>query len=54
MIEARKHDGSNQYGEENGSNGTAYFNYVNYKSVNSADEMIDVSHWQPKYFSDGN
>nr|WP_315203094.1 vanadium-dependent haloperoxidase [uncultured Flavobacterium sp.] len=53
VIEARKHDGSNQYGEENGSNGTPYFNYVNYKPINSADEMIDIAHWQPKYFSDG-
>ena len=53
VIEARKHDGSNQYGEENGSNGTPYFNYVNYNPVNSPDEMKDVIHWQPKYFSDG-
>jgi hypothetical protein len=53
VIEARKHDGSNQYGDEMGSNGTPYFNYVNYKPINSPDEMIDINHWQPKYFSDG-
>ncbi|HSD07679.1 vanadium-dependent haloperoxidase [Flavobacterium sp.] len=53
VIEARKHDGANQYGEENGSNGTPYFDYSVYKPVNSPDEMIDVNHWQPKYFSDG-
>lgn len=53
VIEARRHDGSNQYGDENGSNGTPYFNYVNYKPVNSPDEMVDINRWQPKYFSDG-
>lgn len=53
VIEARKGDGSNQYGEEEGSNGIAYFNYVNYQPLNSADENIDPNRWQPKYFSDG-
>lgn len=54
VIKARKGDGANQYGEENGSNGVPFFNYVGYEPVNSADEMVDVNHWQPKYFSDGN
>lgn len=54
VIEARKGDGSNQYGEEKGSNGEPFFNYVGYEPINSADEMVDVNHWQPKYFSDGN
>ncbi len=53
VIEARRHDGSNQYGDESGSNGTPYFNYVNYKPVNSPDVMVDINRWQPKYFSDG-
>ncbi len=53
VIEARKGDGSNQYGEEEGSHGESYFNYVNYEPVNSADEMVDIDRWQPKYFSDG-
>ena len=53
VIDARKGDGSNQYGEEEGSNGKAYFNYVNYKPVNSVDENVDINRWQPKYFSDG-
>ncbi|GHA25670.1 hypothetical protein GCM10007103_03650 [Salinimicrobium marinum] len=53
VIEARKGDGSNQYGEEDGSNGEAYFNYVNYEPINSPDENIDLNRWQPKYFSDG-
>ncbi|MFD0799696.1 vanadium-dependent haloperoxidase [Maribacter chungangensis] len=53
VIEARKNDGANQYGEEEGSNGEAYFNYVGYEPVNSADSNVDINRWQPKYFSDG-
>ena len=53
VIEARKNDGSNQYAEEEGSNGEAYFNYVGYEPVNSADNNVDPNRWQPKYFSDG-
>ena len=53
VIEARKGDGANQYGEEDGSDGQAYFNYVNYLPVNHSDTMNDPNRWQPKYFSDG-
>ena len=53
VIEARKNDGANQYGEEKGSNGEAYFDYVGYKPVNTADNNVDINRWQPKYFSDG-
>ena len=53
VIEARKGDGANQYGEEEGSNDTPYFNYVGYKPVNSVDKNLDPNRWQPKYFSDG-
>ena len=53
VIEARKGDGANQYGEEEGSNGEPYFNYVGYEPVNSADKNVDANRWQPKYFSDG-
>jgi len=53
VIEARKGDGSNQYGEEKGSNGEPYFNYVGYEPVNSVDENVDPNRWQPKYFADG-
>ncbi len=54
IIAARKNDGSNQYGEIEGSNGEPYFDYTNYSPVNSADENTDINRWQPKYFSDGN
>jgi hypothetical protein len=53
VIEARKGDGSNQYGEEPGSNGVPFFNYGGYEPVNSTDKMVAINHWQPKYFSDG-
>jgi len=53
IIEARKGDGANQYGEESGSDGKPYFNYVGYKPINSADKNVDPNRWQPKYFSDG-
>ncbi|MRI02280.1 phosphatase PAP2 family protein [Kriegella sp. EG-1] len=53
VIAARKGDGANQYAEEEGSNGEAYFNYVGYEPVNSADNNVDINRWQPKYFSDG-
>lgn len=53
VIEARKNDGSNQYGEEEGSNGKPYFDYTNYAPINTADENTDINRWQPKYFSDG-
>ena len=53
VIEARKGDGANQYGEEEGSNGQPYFDYTNYAPINSPDESIDPDRWQPKYFSDG-
>ncbi|WP_222982892.1 vanadium-dependent haloperoxidase [Flagellimonas meishanensis] len=53
VIETRKGDGANQYGEEEGSNGEPYFNYVGYEPINSADQNVDPNRWQPKYFSDG-
>lgn len=53
VIEARRNDGSNQYGTEKGSDGTPYFNYVGYEPVNSADRNVDPNRWQPKYFADG-
>lgn len=53
VIEARRNDGSNQYGDVEGSNGTPYFDYTNYQCVNTADECRDINRWQPKYFADG-
>ncbi|AOW21994.1 haloperoxidase [Urechidicola croceus] len=53
VIEARKTDGSNQYGEVEGSNGIPYFDYTMYQPVNDVDLNNDPNRWQPKYFSDG-
>ena len=52
VIEARKNDGANQYGEVPGSNGEPYYDYTEYAPVNSADENVDINRWQPKYFTD--
>lgn len=53
VISARRNDGSNQYGDAEGSNGQAYFDYTNYSPINSAETNVDGNRWQPKYFSDG-
>ncbi|MCB0761672.1 MAG: vanadium-dependent haloperoxidase [Flavobacteriales bacterium] len=53
VIDARRNDGSNQYGDVEGSDGTPYFDYTGYSPVNSVDENVDPNRWQPKYFSDG-
>lgn len=53
-IEARVNDGSNQLGNMPQSDGSRYSDYTSYQPVNSADNLKDVSRWQPKYFSDGN
>lgn len=52
VIEGRRHDGSNQYGDRPGSNGKQYFDYINYQPVNSPDVNVDPNRWQPKYFAD--
>lgn len=54
VIDARKNDGSNQYAEVEGSEGTSYFDYTLYKPVNTPDSNTDIRRWQPKYFSDNN
>lgn len=52
VIEMRKDDGSNQYGEIYGSNGEPYFDYTGYTPVNDIDTNMDINRWQPKYFLD--
>lgn len=53
VIEARKNDGANQYGEHPDGNGEPYYDYTEYHPVNTPDELKDIKRWQPKYFSDG-
>jgi hypothetical protein len=53
VIESRSDDGSNQKGKFKNSSDTPYSDYTGYVPANTADELKDVSKWQPKYFSDG-
>ena len=53
VIESRFDDGSNQKGKFKNSSDQPYSDYTGYSPVNTADELKDVSKWQPKYFSDG-
>lgn len=52
VINARKFDGSNQYGTEKGSMAKAYHDYSNYVPVNDVEHLNDLEKWQPKYFED--
>ncbi|UXP31234.1 vanadium-dependent haloperoxidase [Reichenbachiella agarivorans] len=51
VIDARRNDGSNQYGELS-ADGKPYWDYTQYSPVNSVDENVDLIRWQPKYFKD--
>jgi len=53
VIETRLDDGANQSGTRANSDGTPYSDYTGYEPVNNADNLKDLSRWQPKYFSDG-
>ena len=49
VINARKNDGSNQYGELS-PDGSKYFDYTYYSPVNPPGVMNDINKWQPKYY----
>jgi len=53
IIEMRHHDGSNQCGDEIGSNGKPYSDYTYYKPFNPEDKILHPDRWQPIPFSDG-
>lgn len=52
VIEARKDDGSNQYGTHPNAP-IPYGDYTNYNPKNTADKNVSLLNWQPKYFADG-
>lgn len=54
VLEARRNDGSNQYGD-NPDAPKPYGDYTKYVPQNTADENKDINRWAPKYFtkSDG-
>ena len=54
VINARKKDGSNQYGEKSPDGGTPYADYTGYKPKNTVDLNVDINRWQPKYFTSKN
>jgi hypothetical protein len=51
VIDYRRHDGSNQFGNEAGSNGKPYSDYTFYAPVNPPDKIIDPDRWQPITFT---
>lgn len=52
VCDYRHHDGSNQLGDEAGSNGKPYSDYTSYAPVNATDKVTDPDRWQPIPFSD--
>jgi hypothetical protein len=53
VIAYRRHDGSNQFGDEVGSDGTPYSDWTFYRCKNTVDRCVDPDSWQPIPFSDG-
>jgi len=51
VIDYRRHDGANQFGDEVGGDGTPYGDYTYYLPVNPADKIIDPDRWQPITFT---
>lgn len=51
VIEYRKNDGANQFGDEIGSDGTPYSDYTHYRPVNPPDKILDPDRWQPITFT---
>jgi hypothetical protein len=56
LIEARKHDGMNQHGDEGGPAfiRAPYADDTGYRPVNTTHELVDPTRWQPGIVSDGN
>lgn len=50
LLAYRHNDGSNQLGNEMGSNGKPYSDYTFYKPVNTWDHIIDPNRWHPLPF----
>lgn len=51
VIDYRRHDGANQFGDEVGGNGTPYGDYTYYVPLNPPDRIIDPDRWQPITFT---
>src|SRR5262249_44500577 len=53
LLDYRHHDGSNQLGDEVGSNGRPYSDWTYYRPVNPPGRIVDPDRWQPIPFDDG-
>lgn len=53
LLDHRRHDGSNQFGDEVGSNGKPFSDYTYYRPVNPPDQILDPDRWQMIPFDDG-
>lgn len=51
LIQYRKHDGANQFGDEIGTSAGPYSDYTYYQPVNPVDKIIDPDRWQPITFT---
>jgi hypothetical protein len=52
LMETRRHDGSNQTGDERGAPpGTPYADYTFYAPLNGPDRVLDADRWQPIPFT---
>ena len=51
VIDYRRNDGANQFGDEAGGDGTPYGDFTYYKPVNPPDRIIDPDRWQPITFT---
>jgi hypothetical protein len=51
IIDYRRNDGANQFGNETGGNGKPYADYTYYVPVNSVDKIVDPDRWQPITFT---
>ncbi|MEV1143947.1 vanadium-dependent haloperoxidase [Micromonospora sp. NPDC049799] len=56
VVTGREHDGMNQLGDHEGRiyHRQPYDDYTGYRPRNTADELVDPSHWQPAIVTKGN
>lgn len=52
VLQHRRHDGSNQAGDEPGGDGTPYGDTTGYAPKNPVDRIVDPDRWQPITFED--
>lgn len=53
LLAYRRHDGSNQFGDEAGAPSAPYADTTGYAPKNPNDRVLDADRWQPIPFSDG-